>query len=41
MRQLLVNQVIGGTFIEGVVKVEDLVVQVLCEVHLLFWLMDQ
>lgn len=41
MRQLLVDQVVGGGLIEGVVKVEDLVVQVLGEVHLLFGLMDQ
>lgn len=38
---LLVDQVVGGTLIEGVIKVKDLVVQVLGQVHLLFWLMDQ
>lgn len=37
----LVDQVVGGGLIKGVVKVEDLVVQVLGKIHLLFWLMNQ
>lgn len=41
MRKLLVDQIIGGSLIKGVVKVEDLVVQILGEVHLVFWLVNQ
>lgn len=41
MKTLLVDQVIGGGLIKGVVKVEDLVVQVLGKVHLLFGLMNE
>lgn len=41
MKSLLVDQVVGGGLIKGVVKVEDLVVQVLGKVHLLFWLMNE
>lgn len=41
MKLLLVDQVVGGCLIKGVVKVEDLVVQVLGKVHLLFWLMNK
>lgn len=38
---LHVDQVVGGSLVEGVVKVENLVVQVLCKVHLLLWFMNQ
>lgn len=38
---LHVDQVVGGTLVEGVVEVENLVVQVLCKVHLLLWFMNQ
>lgn len=41
MRPLLVDQVVCGGLIKGVIKAEDLVVQVLGEVHLLLWLMNQ
>lgn len=41
MRSLHVDQVVGCRLIKGVVEVEDLVVQVLGKVHLLFGLMNK
>lgn len=38
---LPVDQVVGGRLIEGEVKMENLVVQVLCKVDLLLWFMNQ
>lgn len=40
VRFLLVNQVIGGGLIKGVVKLEGLILQVLGQVHLVFWFMN-
>lgn len=38
---LLVDQIVGGGLVKGVVKLEYLMVQVLGEIHLLLWLMNK
>lgn len=40
-KTLLVDQIVGGGLIEGVVELEHLVVQVLGEIHLLLRLVHE